>query len=337
MGFDLGGQIEGPGQDAAGGILQQDIGQVVGGGVQVLAKLGLHARACIRMESGTYARRTQGNHHSGNAPEDGGGHAGAAAGGQARPQLLAGTLGQRPDAGTPAAVAGTLDGQSVPQGSVGRQRGERSGMDQLVERRRLRLRRPQDDDGNRLQAAVELIRRDAFKTGERPQSVGQRADVGRGHRIAQRPGIVFRGHRVEHPFLILGRQIDRQPLFGGQLALPGVQLVPGQAQGQPLLRPVAGKPGNEVGFAQLPHALPPGLDTRLRPFARPTHGGGGSGADRFIDLPARGQGQRRRQRQRSRHCRWGLSPLGHGGRGASRQGQRQDDPQARRQLMPPTS
>jgi hypothetical protein len=165
------------------------------------------------------------------------------------------------------------------------ERVERIGMHDLVERGVVRCRRRQCNRRNVLEPAVELLRRHAVTPRDGLQLFAEEPDVVLRRFRPDHFGIDLPGNGFEHTFSVLLLQIRRQSLRGRILPFAGAELVPGDLDGQPLLRPVAGKPRDEVGLAALVDAASPVFHEAARVVPGRYHRRSRGGENVAIDLP----------------------------------------------------
>ena len=229
---------------------------------------------------------------------------GDAARSQGGAELFAGLVGHRvqPDIGLARAFAGLLV-QMLAHGLPGRLLGQRLGPQQLVKAGIARIRWPQGDGGNAVEALAELLGGSVVAADDGRQLLAEQLQVQLAGAVANAFGVDLLGHRFDHPLVVLLLQVQRQALFRRLPAFTAVDLVPGHLEGQPLLGPVAGKPRDEVAFGTL-----------LYLFLPHPHGtacivvGRAAGADRGFDqflvdaLPGGGG-----EHHRWRRDRWGLA------------------------------
>ncbi|MNH19597.1 hypothetical protein D3C79_793380 [compost metagenome] len=153
--------------------------------------------------------------------------------------------------------------QVVAQGEPGGLLIERLGFEQLIEAGVARRRRPQGNGRDPVQALAELIGWGVVALDDGRQLLAKELQVQLAGAVADAFGVDLLGHRLDHPVLVLLLQVQGQAFFRRLAALTAVELVPGDLEGQPLLGPVTGEPGNEVAFGTLlylffpyPHRAP---------------------------------------------------------------------------------
>ncbi|MFB8828598.1 hypothetical protein ACE0DR_02750 [Azotobacter sp. CWF10] len=106
--------------------------------------------------------------------------------------------------------------------------------------------RPQCDRRNALEPAFELIVGYAVALRDFPEQLAEQPDVEL-HRLFHDPvGIDLPGDGLQHAIVVLLLQIDGQAIHDRIFLLSCIQPVPRHLHGQPLLGPVAGKPGDEI-------------------------------------------------------------------------------------------
>ncbi|MNC43485.1 hypothetical protein D3C75_923460 [compost metagenome] len=184
-----------------------------------------------------------------------------------------------------------------------------------------RIRWPQGDGRNAVEALAELLGWRVVAADDGRQLLAEQLQVQLAGTVADAFGVDLLGHRFDHPLVVLLLQVQRQALFRRLPAFTAVDLVPGHLEGQPLLGPVAGEPGDEVAFGAL-----------LYLFLPHSHGAPGivvgrtGGADRGFDqflvdaLPGGGS-----EHHRWRRDRWGLACAAGQGQ---QQAQQQEDSSA---------
>ncbi|MNN39916.1 hypothetical protein D3C81_1539720 [compost metagenome] len=153
--------------------------------------------------------------------------------------------------------------QVLAHGLPGRLLGQRLGPQQLIQAGITRIRRPQVDGGDAVEAQADLLGRRVVAADDGLQLLVEQLQVQLAGTVANAFGVDLLGHRLDHPLVVLLLQVKRQPLFRRLPAFAAVELVPGHLEGQPLLGPVAGEPGDEVAFGALlylflphPHGAP---------------------------------------------------------------------------------
>ncbi len=194
---------------------------------------------------------------------------------------------------------------------VGRQLLQALRLQQLVQRGIAGGGRTQGDGGDGLQTLVQLRAGHAQAFGNGVQLPGEGLHVEAGGGLHHRGRVDLPRHRFEHAALVLALQVDGQAADRRAL-LAVAELVPGHPQAQPLLRPVAGEPGDEVAVGALVDQVHPVFHGAAGIVLGLVGGGHGGGGDVAVHLCP---GGRRHRRQRL----GGLVP----GAGRKRQQRRQ--------------
>ncbi|MCY1401968.1 hypothetical protein D9M71_170980 [compost metagenome] len=171
-----------------------------------------HFRVLVTVHGHPDTRGSQGNHGPRHLAHRGGNGAGHPSGCQRGFQLLAGLFRYRRNALVRCANAfGRLCiVNTIDQGHKGRQRLDRLGAHNLVERRILGRWRAQFDHRHVRESPPELVRWQAIALGNTPQLLDEQLNVEDAGLFHDPVGVNLLGHRVEHPGVVLLLQVNRQ-------------------------------------------------------------------------------------------------------------------------------
>ncbi|MNV73684.1 hypothetical protein D3C71_1668530 [compost metagenome] len=132
-------------------------------------------------------------------------------------------------------------------------------MNDLIERSIACGRRRQGDGRDLAEPTVELILGDCILLLYLGHMSAEHLQV-QPHGIAHdHVRIGHPGDGIQHTLVVLFLQVDRQSIDRRIRLALGAHPVPAHLHAQPLLGPVAGKPGNEVGFGTTEYLLTPAL------------------------------------------------------------------------------
>jgi hypothetical protein len=168
---------------------------------------------------------------------------------------------------------------------IGGQRVDRDGVYQLVERRVVGGWRAQRNRRNGLETPVELVARNTVAPRDSLNLLTEQLNVEPGGFPSHHVGIDLPGDGVQHTLAELFLQIGGQSQRGWIRPFPDAQLVPGDFDRQPLLRPVTGEPRNEVRLDAPGDAASPTLHEAARVVGGRPGRGPRRADDVAIDLP----------------------------------------------------
>ena len=147
--------------------------------------------------------------------------------------------------------------QVLAQRLPGRLLSQGLGPEQLIEGGIAGSRWSQGDDLDAVKPLADLVGRRVVALDDGRQLLAEQLQVQLAGAVADPLGVDLFGDRFYHPLVVLLLQVHRQAPFGRLGTLAAVHLVPGDFERQPLLRPVAGEPRDEIAFGASLHLVFP--------------------------------------------------------------------------------